>query len=51
MKTHIRRQQHKNLKHQVIKQKETPQHLCKKVLVGKDQEKAQSERDSHSKKA
>ena len=37
----------------VLPDKTTPQRLfldpCKKVQVGKDQEKAQSERDSHSK--
>ena len=67
MKTYIRRQQHKNFKHQDIKQKEPPQKYRlgtisntkllaglnrfyrKKVQVGKDQEKAQSEKDSHSK--
>ena len=56
MKTYIRRQQHKNFKHQDIKQKEPPQKYrlgtssrFKKVQVGKDQEKAQSEKDSHSK--
>ena len=63
MKTHIRRQQHKTkFKHQDIKQKEPPQKYrlgtisntkllagLKKVQVGKDQEKAQSEKDSQSK--
>ena len=44
MKTYIRRQQHKNFKHQDIKQKEPPQKGCY-VVVGMHLNKAPSGED------